>query len=163
MYIGEKSSRHHHESIFETYIYMSFRRPRPRDGFQLGWWRRLIETTHLVPNSEGERIKAHEDKISWQTRSRKTHAEEFLTRPTAARPQLGVALRSIWDWAVRAWTFSLTPGQSLVKSNLKKWGLAAIAQCDCGHGDKTFFHHIFTVTLLIVETWNKLHTTTWQM
>ena len=56
-----------------------------------------------MPNSEGERIKAHEDKISWQTRSRKTHAEEFLARSNAARPQLGVALRSLWEWAVRAW------------------------------------------------------------
>ena len=68
-------------------------------------------------------IEAHEEKISWQTRSRKTHAEEFLARPNAMHPQLGVALRSIWDWAVRAWMLSLTPGQSPVKSNLKKWGL----------------------------------------
>jgi len=27
-----------------------------------------------------------------------------------------------------------------VKSNLKKWGLTATAQCDCGHGDETFLH-----------------------
>ena len=64
----------------------------------------------------------------------------FLARPNAARPQLGVALRSIWDWAVRAWMLSLTPGQSPVKSNLKKWGLTATAQCDCGQGDETFLH-----------------------
>jgi len=35
---------------------------------------------------------------------------------------------------------SLTPEQSPVKSNLKKWGLTATAQCDCGHGDETFLH-----------------------
>ena len=40
----------------------------------------------------------------------------------------------------RAWMLSLTPGQSLVKSNLRKWGLTATAQCDCGHGDETFLH-----------------------
>jgi len=28
-----------------------------------------------------ERIKAHDQKMSWQTRSQKTHAEEFLARP----------------------------------------------------------------------------------
>ena len=52
----------------------------------------------------------------------------------------GVALRSIWDWAVRAGILSLTPGQSPIKSNLKKWGLTATAQCDCGQGDETFLH-----------------------
>jgi len=31
-------------------------------------------------------IKAHEEKMSWQTRSRKTHTEEFLARPNASRP-----------------------------------------------------------------------------
>jgi len=78
-------------------------------------------------------IKAHEEKMSWQTRSRKTHAEEFLARQNAARPQLGVALRSIWDWVVRAWMLSNTLGQSPgpVELNLKKWGLTATAQCDC--------------------------------
>ena len=35
---------------------------------------------------------------------------------------------------------SLTPGQYLVKSNLKKWGLTATAKCDCGHVDKIFLH-----------------------
>jgi len=35
---------------------------------------------------------------------------------------------------------SLTLGQSPVKSNLKKWGLTATAQCDCGHGDEKFLH-----------------------
>jgi len=87
-----------------------------------------------------KRIKAHEEEMSWEPRSRKNHAEEFLARPNAARPQLGIALRSIWDWAVRAWMLSLTPGQSPVILNLKKWGLAATAQCDCGHGDETFLH-----------------------
>jgi len=71
-------------------------------------------------------------------RSRKTHAKEFLERPNAARPQLGSAHRSIWDWAVQAWMRSLTPEQSPVKLNLKKWGLTATAQCDCGHRDKFF-------------------------
>jgi len=33
-----------------------------------------------------KRIKAHEDKMSSQFRSRKAHAEEFLARPNAARP-----------------------------------------------------------------------------
>jgi len=92
----------------------------------------------LVPNSE--ETNQIEEKMSWQTRSRNTYAEEILARPIAARPQLGVALRSIWDWAVRAWMLSLTPGQSPVKSNLKKWGLTATVQCDCGHGDETFLH-----------------------
>jgi len=78
--------------------------------------------------------------MSWQIRSRKTHSEEFLARLNAARSQLGVALRSIWDWAVHAWMLSLTPGQSPVKSNLKKWGLTATAQCEYGHGDETFLH-----------------------
>jgi len=87
-----------------------------------------------------KRIKAHEEKMSWQPRSRKTRAEEFLARQNAARPQLRVALRSIWDWTVRAWMLSLTPGQSSVKSNLKKWRLTATAQYDCGHGNKTFLH-----------------------
>ena len=36
-------------------------------------------------------IKAHEEKISWQTKSRKTDAEEYLAGPSAARQQLGVA------------------------------------------------------------------------
>ena len=52
--------------------------------------------------------------------------------------RLSVALCSIWDWAVRTCILSLTPGQSLVKSNLKRWGLTATAQCDCGYGDETF-------------------------
>jgi len=85
-------------------------------------------------------IKEHEETMSWQTRSRKIHVEEFLARPNTGRPRLGVALCSIWDWAVRAWMLSLTLGQSPVKSNLKKWGLAATAQCDCGHGNETFLH-----------------------
>jgi len=96
--------------------------------------------THTWCPTVKKRIKAHEEKMSWQTRSQKTHAEEFLARPHAAHPQLGVALRSVWDWALRAWMLSLTPGQSPVKSNLKKWGLTATAQCDCGHGDETFLH-----------------------
>ena len=96
--------------------------------------------THTWCPAVKKRIKAHEEKMSWQTRSRKTHAEEFLARPNAARPQLGVALCSIWDWAVWAWMLSLTPGQSPVKPNLKKWGLTATAQCDCGHGDETFLY-----------------------
>jgi len=87
-----------------------------------------------------KRIKAHEEKMSWHTRSRKTYVAEFLARPNTARPQLGVALRSLWDWAVRAWMLNLTPGQSPVKSNLKKWGLTATVQCKCGHGDETFLH-----------------------
>jgi len=91
-----------------------------------------------MPNSE--RIKAHEEKMSWQSRSRKTYAEEFLARQNAAHPQLGVAFCSIWDWAARAWILSLTPGQSSVKSNLKKWGLTATAQYDCGHRDEIFLH-----------------------
>jgi len=78
--------------------------------------------------------------MSWQTRSRKTYVQEFLARPNAARPQLGVALRSIWEWAVWAWMLSPTPGQSPVQSNLKKWGLTATAQCDCGHKNETFIH-----------------------
>jgi len=109
-----------------------------------------------------KRIKAHEEKMSWQTRSRKTHAEEFLARPNAARPKLGVALRSIWDWAVRAWMLSLTPGQSPVKSNLKKWGLTATASATADRGTKHLSTDNFTATLLIVETSNKLRTTTWQ-
>jgi len=72
-------------------------------------------------------IKVHEEMMSWQTRLRKTHAEEFLVRPNAVHPQLGVAFHHIWDWAVQAWMLSLTPGQSPVKSNLKKWGLTATA------------------------------------
>jgi len=84
-----------------------------------------------------KRIKVHEEKMSWQTRARKTNAEKVLARPNAAHPQLNVALRSIWDWAVRAWMLSLTPGQTPVKLNLNKWGLTATAQCNCGHGDKT--------------------------
>jgi len=87
-----------------------------------------------------KRIKAHEGKMSWQTRSQKTHVEKFLARPNAARPQLGVAVCSIWNWAVRAEMLTLTPGQSPVKSNLKKWGLTATAQCNCGHGDKKILH-----------------------
>jgi len=55
-------------------------------------------------------IKVHEEKMSWQTRSRKTHAEEFLVRPNAGCPQLCVALCFIWDWAVRTWMLSLAPG-----------------------------------------------------
>ena len=96
--------------------------------------------SHTWCPSVQKRIKAHEEKMSWQTTSRKTHAEEFVARPNAARPQLGVVLRSIWDSTVWAWMLNFTPGQFLVRLNLKKWGLAAIAQCDCGHGDKTFLH-----------------------
>ena len=72
--------------------------------------------------------------MSWQTRSRKTHAEEFLARPNTARPQLGVALRSIWDWAVRAWMLSLTPGQSICQIEPQEMG------ADCGQGDEIFLH-----------------------
>jgi len=32
-----------------------------------------------------KRIKAHEEKISWQTRSLRTHVEEFSAWPNAAR------------------------------------------------------------------------------
>jgi len=60
--------------------------------------------------------------------------------PNAARPQLGVALRSMWDWAVRTWMLRLTPGQSPVKLNLKKLGLTATAQVDCGHRDEIFLY-----------------------
>jgi len=114
-----------------------------------GWGQKMVfnwadeadkSKSHTWCSPVKKRIKVHEEKMSWQTRSRKTHAEEFLARPNAARPQLGVALRSIWDWAVRAWMLSLTPGQSPVKSNLKKWGLMATAQCDCGYGDEIFLH-----------------------
>ena len=58
--------------------------------------------SHTWCSTVKKRIKTHEEKMLWQTRSRKTHNEEFLARPNAARPQLGVVLRSIWDWAVRA-------------------------------------------------------------
>ena len=99
-----------------------------------------------------KRIRAHEEKVTWQTRSRKSHAEEFLARPNAARPQLGVALRAIWDWAVRAWMLSLTAGQSPVKSNLKKWGPTPLYSATAAMGTKHFSTSNFTATLLIVET-----------
>jgi len=98
--------------------------------------------SHIWCLTVKKRIKAYEEKMSCQTRSRKTHTKEFSARHNAARPQLGVALRSIWDWAVWACKLRLTPGQleSPVKSNLKKWGLTATAQCDCGHGYETLIH-----------------------
>jgi len=99
-----------------------------------------------------KRIKAHEEKMSLQIRSRKTHAEKFSARPNAARPQLGVSLRSIWDWAVRAWMLSLTQGQSPVKSNLKKWGQWPLHGATADMWTKQFSTSNFTVTLLIVET-----------
>ena len=34
--------------------------------------------SHTWCSTVKKRIKAHEEKMSWQTRSRKTHAEEFL-------------------------------------------------------------------------------------
>jgi len=58
--------------------------------------------SHTCCPTVKKRIKAQKEKMAWQTRSRKTHAEEIFARPNAARPQLGVALRFIWDWAVRA-------------------------------------------------------------
>ena len=64
------------------------------------------------------------EKISWHMRSRKTRAEKFLAMPNAACLQLGVALCSIWDWAVRAWMLSLTPGQSLRTCG---WNLSPLA------------------------------------
>jgi len=67
--------------------------------------------THTWCSTVKKHIKAHEEKMSCQTRSRKIYDEEFLVRSHAARPQLGVALRSIcWDWAVRASMLNLTPG-----------------------------------------------------
>jgi len=98
-----------------------------------------------------KRIKAHEGKMSWQTRSQKTHTEEFFARPNAARPQLDVVLRSIWDWAVRAWMLSLMPGQSPVKSNLKKWG-RPLHSATADMGTKHFSTSNFTATFFIVET-----------
>jgi len=38
-------------------------------------------------------IKAHEEMMSWQIRSQKSHAKEFLERPNAELPQLGVVFR----------------------------------------------------------------------
>jgi len=67
-----------------------------------------------------KRIKVHEEKMSWQTRSQKTHAEEFLTRPNSARPSLGVALCSIWDWAVRAWMLSPPTSHCLRRVSIQK-------------------------------------------
>ena len=49
--------------------------------------------SHTSCSTVKKRIKAHEEKMSWQTRSQKTHAKEILARPNAARPQLGAALR----------------------------------------------------------------------
>ena len=44
--------------------------------------------SHTWCSTVKKRIKAHEEKMSWQTRSRKNHAEEFLARSNAVRPQL---------------------------------------------------------------------------
>ena len=41
--------------------------------------------THTWCPTVKKRIKAHEEKMSWQARSQKTHAEEFLARPNAAQ------------------------------------------------------------------------------
>ena len=70
----------------------------------------------------------------------KNSCRRILSKANVTHPKLGVELCSIWDWAVRAWMLSLTPGNSPVKSNLKKWGLTATAQCNCGHGDETLLH-----------------------
>jgi len=43
-------------------------------------------------------IKAREEKMPWQTRSRQTHAKGFLARHNAARPQLGVSTLDCVKW-----------------------------------------------------------------
>jgi len=98
-------------------------------------------------------IKVHKEKISWQTRSRRTHVDEFFARLDAARPQVGLALRSIWDWAVLAWMLSLTLGQSAEKSNLKKWGMTATAQCvSSGMMVSHWYTRIHQQTTVVIAT-----------
>jgi len=108
--------------------------------FSTGLMTQINSKAHTWCPRVKKHIKAREEKMPWQTRSRKTHAEGFLARPSAARPTARCSALLHMGLGSTAWMLSLTPGQSPVKLNLKKWGLMATAQCDCGHGDESFLY-----------------------
>jgi len=66
--------------------------------------------SHIWCSTVKQKRTKRRSEVSWQMGSRKIHDEDFFARPNAARPQLGVALRSMSDWALRAWMLSFTPG-----------------------------------------------------
>ena len=82
-------------------------------------------------------------KEAWSRRKKGTHMECFLSQENAGRALVGRALRSTWDWAVRCWILSITPGMILRSQGQDKTKLCL---CD-GHSTETF-HHVQLSCLL---------------
>ena len=69
--------------------------------------------------------------------------ECFLSRENAGRALLGRALRNTWDWAVRCWILSITPGMIL-----RSQGQVKTKLCSCDGRSKETFHHVQLSCLL---------------
>ena len=80
---------------------------------------------------------------AWSRRRTGTHMERFLSQQNACRAALGHALRNTWDWAVRCWILSITPGFLLRSQGQDK---AKLCWCD-GYRKETF-HHVQLSCLL---------------
>ena len=75
-------------------------------------------------------------KEAWTRRKKGTHMECFLSQENTGRALLGRALRNTWDWAVRCWILSITPGMILRSQGQDKTKLYLYD----GHRKETFHH-----------------------
>jgi len=85
-------------------------------------------------------IKAREEKMPWQTRSRKTHAKGFLARHNAARPTARCS--ALLHMGLGSTGLDAQPHARAISCQIEsqEMGTLATAQCDCGHGDESFLH-----------------------
>ncbi len=66
-----------------------------------------------------------------------THMECFLSQENTGKSLFGRALRNTWDWSVRCWILSITPGMIL-----RSQGQVKTKLCSCDGHNKETFHHV---------------------
>ena len=86
-------------------------------------------------------IQSHFTACAWEDRKQGTHMERFLSQENAARTQLGCALKTSWDWAVRCWMLCLTPGLLLACTKSRSKRNRTPQRCGCSEqGIETMSH-----------------------
>jgi ribonuclease HI len=86
-------------------------------------------------------IQSHFAACAWEDRKQGTYMEQFLAQENAARTQLGCALKTSWDWAVRCWILCLTPGLLLACTKSRSKRTTTPQRCGCSEqGIETLSH-----------------------
>jgi hypothetical protein len=86
-------------------------------------------------------IQSHFTACAWEDRKQGTYMEQFLAQENAARTQLGCALKTSWDWAVRCWILCLTPGLLLACTKSRSKRTTTPQRCGCSEqGIETLSH-----------------------